>query len=283
MSDGILEGIEFPETDDDGNPIAETPAEETTETTDAPEAEAEAVEAAPEAAEEASEDAPAEEAEEVTDPEAEPSDAPAEEAGADAAEGVIPEPAAPAPQPEPEPARTVTSSPRRLAEAQRALDEYQAKAYADGYDFDPFVDGKELIRLQNQVVALQSEELQRQSDERTLDDQWAQWARANPTIGDKGRGIFEGFLAEAGKKYKDPTAAIAVANEKFEERVKLIAAQKAAAAAKAKPVPPPKPKPPVTKGGATVTRTPARGPVPKAQDPEAALVASISAGIRNFP
>jgi hypothetical protein len=284
----ILGGLEFGETED------ETGKEDATETADATDtADAEATEGA-EA--EAGEDAGVEE------------DAPADEVVSDDAAAVDPvaedkpatAPKKPAPTPEDTAAQAAEARrtrDTRLAEIRKAIADIRA---VKRDDYDPFEHGVKL----NELLA-EKDELQEQKMEELLEESraaqevaaeeayWAKFKREHPAVGDKGRTIWDEEVKAAQKKYKNPEAAAAVANEGWERRVKLIEAQRRAADEKAGktavpakgkvPAKPTKPAPPVTPGGARAVPAGAVGrPTPKPRTAEEAFVSATQGGMKGF-
>jgi hypothetical protein len=264
----MLAGLEFGETE------AETPAEDTPETP--------ADEVTPEETPETPEETPADEPEAAApeEPEADPEE---------------PEAAAPT-KPTP-PAKDAAPDARatrdaRLAEIKKELATLKA---VPKDDFDPFDHGKRIVDLLAEKDELQEGKLAEMEEAAAEETFWQKWKREHPVVGDKGRSIWDEEIKAAKKKYSNPAAVSAVANEGWERRVKLIEAQKRAADERNKPNTPAagkgkvpvkaggKPVPPVTQGGARAVPAGAVGrPAPKPRTPEEAFVSAAQGSMKGF-
>lgn len=250
-----------------------------------PEPEAEAIAPADEpVADEPEEDEPLETPAVEDEPEAAPAPAPASEPA---------DVASPAPQPQ-APAADDTAARAYAAAVHKFnadLAAHDARTSAEGYEYDPYVDGKEAARLQREHIRLtatkvaQLEQVQQAAAQQTEWQKfWTDYGRQNPAIGNRGEAMFQDELKKAQKLYANPEAAHAVAEQRFADRVKLVNAKAAAAAAaKNPPAPGTKGRKPVTAGGARVmpVGAPAARP-PVSQDPADEFAAKAGGKMKNF-
>lgn len=295
-TDGLLDNVDFSALAQE-EPAAETAApaevEAKEEKADEPAAEAEAADDAGAAEETTTEETATDEP--VVD-EATPAK-PAEE-----------KPAAATPTPEDTAARQAEEQRQarttRLAAIKTEISALKAIPVADR---DPFEHSAKLNDLLAEKDELRDQEYadMRQVNEAAaatarVEAGWQKWEREYPDVGAKGRQIWDEEFTKASKKYPNsPDAATAVAQERWEDRVRLVRAKAregkgkpgatpapaAAAPAKAKAPAPAAPpgKPAPTKGGSTlIPKGGAARPVVQPNDPVAQLAAAAGGGLKGF-
>lgn len=212
-------------------------AEEAEETPDA--------EATEEAAEEpAEEDATEEDPEEATEEEATQEEEP---------EAEKPDPAVVAA------AQAAIEQQTRHQTAEQQLAQFVAELEKQGVEYDPFTHGPKFMKLMMDYAKALKEQVQAAEQRAAkaegisqVESFWQGWARENPTVGTRGRTMFDEELSKAVKTYGKGEAAHAVATEKWKARIELVKAKARTATPTASSARPVK-TPPVTKGGAQLT------------------------------
>lgn len=198
-----------------------------------------------------------------------------------------PEPVAPPvtpPPPAPDPAadqlrqqqeQAAQAWQSRVSEYERRLATQASKQAADGWEYDPYTDGKESAWLNLEGSQIQHAEMQylrtqaQQTQEQArIQRQWNDFSAENPGVSvQKAQQAFNEEYNAAVKRFGHGPTATAYATAKWEARVELLKGHAKKAAEKA-----PKPPAPVPTGGRI---TPGNATVPAAapnETPEDALV-----------